>query len=162
LHDDNLPLRRLGTGSSRLLVAALQHDAGPEHIALIDEIEHGLEPHRIARLLKYLKTPKGPNDFAPPQIFMTTHSPVAIRELTAPDIFAVRSVAGVTIVTSVSLAAKDLDTAQRHLRGTPEAFLARKILVGEGSLQRYLPGRQGGFQNDPVHHRIRRSSKLSK
>jgi hypothetical protein len=30
------------------------------------------------------------------------------------------------------------------------------------SLQRYLPGRQGGFQNDPVHHRIRRSSKLSK
>jgi hypothetical protein len=54
LHDENLPLRRLGTGSSRLLVAALQHDAGPPHIAIIDEIEHGLEPHRVARLIKYL------------------------------------------------------------------------------------------------------------
>ena len=58
LHDNNLPLRRLGTGSSRLIVSALQHDAGLRHIALIDEIEHGLEPHRLARLLKYLKSPK--------------------------------------------------------------------------------------------------------
>jgi putative ATP-dependent endonuclease of the OLD family len=42
LHDGKLPLRRLGAGSSRLIVAALQHDAGGSHIALIDEIEHGL------------------------------------------------------------------------------------------------------------------------
>jgi putative ATP-dependent endonuclease of the OLD family len=132
LHDGNLPLRRLGTGSSRLLVSALQHDAGPPHIAIIDEIEHGLEPHRVARLLKYLKTPKGAADAAQPQIFATTHSPVVIRELSAPDIFAVRSTAGVTIVASVSSLARDLDTAQRHLRGTPEAFLARKVLIGEG------------------------------
>jgi putative ATP-dependent endonuclease of OLD family len=45
LHDGDLPLRRLGTGSARLLVSALQHDAGPPHVAIIDEIEHGLEPH---------------------------------------------------------------------------------------------------------------------
>ena len=57
LHDGQLPLRTLGTGSSRLIVSALQHNTGGSHIALVDEIEHGLEPHRIARLLKYLRNP---------------------------------------------------------------------------------------------------------
>jgi putative ATP-dependent endonuclease of OLD family len=136
LHDGSLPLRRLGTGSSRLLVAALQHDAGPSHIAIIDEIEQGLEPHRIARLLKFLKTP--PVAAPRPQIFITTHSPVVIRELTAPDIFSVRSTAGVTTIASVATMAKDQNTAQRHLRGTPEAFLARKVLVGEGRTEQGL------------------------
>ena len=138
LHDGNLPLRRLGTGSSRLLVSALQHDAGPPHIAIVDEIEHGLEPHRVARLLKDLKTPKRGEGAVQPQMFVTTHSPVVIRELTASDIFAVRSSAGVTTVASVSGLARDLDTAQRHLRGTPEAFLARKVLVGEGRTEQGL------------------------
>jgi hypothetical protein len=138
LHDGDLPLRRLGTGSARLLVSALQHDAGPPHVAIIDEIEHGLEPHRIARLLRYLKAPKAAPDAAQPQIFATTHSPVVIRELTAADIFSVRSDAGITTVKSVSASAKDADTAQRHLRGNPEAFLARKILVGEGRTEQGL------------------------
>jgi len=133
LHDGKLPLRRLGTGSSRLIVSALQHDAGGSHIGLIDEIEHGLEPHRIARLLKFIKSPAGAEDAAfSPQIFMTTHSPVVIRELKAEDIFAVRSESGGTEVKSVAATARDLDTAQRHLRSTPEAFLARRVIVGEG------------------------------
>jgi putative ATP-dependent endonuclease of the OLD family len=72
LHDGKLPLRRLGTGSSRLIVSALQHDAGGSHIALIDEVEHGLEPHRIARLLNYLSSPSvDDGKTAPSQIFMT-------------------------------------------------------------------------------------------
>jgi putative ATP-dependent endonuclease of OLD family len=67
LHDGKLPLRRLGTGSSRLIVSALQHDAGESHVALIDEIEHGLEPHRIARLLKYLSSPPMEPGVSPPR-----------------------------------------------------------------------------------------------
>ena len=59
LHEKNLPLRQLGLGSSRLFVAALQDQARANaSIALIDEVEHGLEPHRIARLLRQLKAPK--------------------------------------------------------------------------------------------------------
>jgi hypothetical protein len=142
LHDGDLPLRTLGTGSSRLLVSALQHNAGGSHIALVDEIEHGLEPHRIARLLRYLLTPPV-NDIddsnqaskaflALPQIFLTTHSEVVIRELRARDIHAVRCHNGETRVRSVEGTAESPDAAQRHLRGFPEAFLARKILVGEG------------------------------
>ena len=139
LHDGKLPLRRLGTGSSRLIVSALQHDAGGSHIALIDEIEHGLEPHRIARLLKYVKTPTTDVDnIPPPQIFMTTHSPVVIRELAASDIFAVRSRNGVTKVRSVATTAKDFNTAQRHLRHSPDAFLARRVAVGEGRTEQGL------------------------
>lgn len=140
LHDGKLPLRRLGTGSSRLIVSALQHDAGGSHIALIDEVEHGLEPHRIARLLKHLRSPNVDenNKIPPSQIFMTTHSPVVIRELTATDIFTVRSNAGVTEVRSVAETAKDLDSAQSHLRRSPDAFLARRILVGEGRTEQGL------------------------
>lgn len=63
---------------------------------------------------------------------MTTHSPVVIRELAAHDIFTVRSKAGITEVRSVAATAKNLDTAQRHLRGSPDAFLAQRVLVGEG------------------------------
>ena len=139
LHDGKLPLRRLGTGSSRLIVSALQHDAGGSHIALIDEIEHGLEPHRIARLLKYLQSPTtGKGKALASQIFVTTHSPVVIRELTASDIFAVRSEVGVTEVRSIATTAKNLETAQRHLRSSPEAFLARRVLVGEGRTEQGL------------------------
>ncbi|NKE73731.1 ATP-dependent nuclease [Candidatus Manganitrophus noduliformans] len=133
LHDGKLPLRRLGTGSSRLIVSALQHDSGGSHIALIDEIEHGLEPHRIARLIKYIKSPPiGDTKVSASQIFVTTHSPVVIRELIARDIFTVRCEVGLTKVRSVLATTEDLNTVQRHLRATPEAFLARRILVGEG------------------------------
>lgn len=138
LHDGVLPLRKLGTGSSRLIVSAFLHDAGPSHIALIDEIEHGLEPHRLARLLKHLKVPKDGKNGVQSQIFLTSHSPVVIRELTAPEIFAVRSTAGVTAVLSVSSISKDPNRAQAHLRASPEAFLARKVLVGEGRTEQGL------------------------
>lgn len=139
LHDGKLPLRRLGTGSSRLIVSALQHDAGGSHIALIDEVEHGLEPHRIARLLKYLKTPPEDGTSSPPsQIFMTTHSPVVIRELNAADIFTVRAEAGTICVTAAEAAASDANTAQRHLRAVPDAFLARKVAVCEGRTEQGL------------------------
>jgi len=142
LHDGNLPLRTLGTGSSRLIVSALQHNAGGSHIALVDEIEHGLEPHRIARLLKYLLMPPVDDEEqitsatgAAPQIFLTTHSEVVIRELRARDIHAVRCQDGETKVRSVAITAATPEVAQRHLRSAPEAFLARRILVGEGKTE---------------------------
>jgi putative ATP-dependent endonuclease of the OLD family len=86
---------------------------------------------------------------APSQIFMTTHSPVVIRELKAEDIFAVRCVAGTTDVKSVAGTARNpktigedglkalwrrvfLGRIRGFLRRSPEAFLARKIIVGEG------------------------------
>jgi putative ATP-dependent endonuclease of OLD family len=117
-----------------------QHNAGGSHIALVDEIEHGLEPHRIARLLRYLSSPppeedSGQKGAVAPQLFITTHSPVVIRELKAADIQTVRSFAGHTEVRSVATAAETSDIAQRHLRSSPDAFLARRVLVGEGKTE---------------------------
>ncbi|CAN7660811.1 AAA family ATPase [Phenylobacterium sp. LjRoot225] len=143
LHDGPLPLRTLGTGSSRLVVSGLQHNTGGPHIALIDEIEHGLEPHRIARLLRHLRNaPLGDDEAAgeaasifPPQVFMTSHSPVVIRELGAGDLRAVRRNGGRVSVGDIAGTAETLHEAQRHLRANPEAFLAPRILVGEGKTE---------------------------
>src|SRR3546814_4989268 len=54
---------------------------------LIDELEHGLEPHRIIRLLGSLGAKEAP---PPLQVFMTTHSPVALLELSGNQLFVVR------------------------------------------------------------------------
>ncbi len=53
LHSEaGIPLKGLGIGSTRLLIAGLQRMAAQTaSIILIDELEHGLEPHRIMRLL---------------------------------------------------------------------------------------------------------------
>ncbi|MBA8907493.1 ATP-dependent nuclease [Aminobacter ciceronei] len=128
LHDDGLALRNLGTGSSRLVVSALQYDGG-DTITIVDELEHGLEPHRIARLVRYLKKERKNPDT---QVFLTSHSPVVIREAGAEDIHTVRSKTGTVTVSAVTQAAVDLDQAQRHVRASPDAFLARRIIVGEG------------------------------
>lgn len=50
-----VPLRSLGTGSSHLLVAGMQRAAAQRaSVALVDEVEYGLEPHRLTRLLNSL------------------------------------------------------------------------------------------------------------
>src|SRR5262249_47785685 len=66
-----VPLRGLGVGSSRLLTAGLQRKAAKQSsMLLIDEVELGLEPHRIVRLLGALGAKEAER---PLQVFMTTH-----------------------------------------------------------------------------------------
>jgi len=128
LHNEaGVPLRSLGTGSARLLIAGLQRMAAETAtIALVDEVEYGLEPHRLARLLDSL----GAKDAACPlQVFMTSHSPVAIRELSGNQVFVVRTQAGRTAVHEVGVA----DDVQSTLRADPEAFLAKSVVVCEGA-----------------------------
>lgn len=122
-----VPLRSLGTGSARLLIAGLQRmAAGTATIALVDEVEYGLEPHRLARLLDSL----GAKDAALPlQVFMTSHSPVAIRELSGDQVFVVRATIGRHDVRKVGVA----DDVQSTLRADPEAFLAKSVVVCEGA-----------------------------
>jgi len=130
LHHGELPLRVLGAGSARLMVAALQHQAGlSAPFAIIDEVEHGLEPHRIARLLKYLK------DTPTQQVFLTTHSPVVLEELAVADVLVVRRASdGRVTVHRASGGSKDVDP-QRIIRTDPNAYLAPAILVCEGKTE---------------------------
>ncbi|HSI49181.1 MAG TPA: AAA family ATPase [Ideonella sp.] len=128
LHSESgIPLRSLGTGSSRLLIAGL-HRAAAEaaSIVLVDEIEFGLEPHRLTRLLGSL----GSKEKAPPlQVFMTTHSPVVLRELSGAQLFVVRATGGIHGVLQVGTG----DDVQSTIRSYPEAFLARTVVVCEGA-----------------------------
>ncbi len=131
LHDGaGIPLRNLGVGSSRLLVANLQAVAAEDSaISLIDELEHGLEPYRIARLLHTLgskdATPRG-------QVFLTTHSPICVRELAARQLWKVhRDVAGTLSVVELGVGEDDQGT----LRACAEAFLAPHVLVCEGATE---------------------------
>lgn len=128
LHDeDGVPLRGLGIGSTRLLIAGLQRKAAAHSsIILIDELEHGLEPHRIIRLLGSL----GAKDAPPPlQVFMTTHSPVALRELSGRQLFITRSSVDRHNVRALGTA-QDI---QSTIRLYPDAFLAPKVVVCEGA-----------------------------
>ncbi len=129
LHDAaGVPLRSLGTGSSRLLVAGMQRAAAQQaSVALVDEVEYGLEPHRLTRLLNSLGAKENP---PPLQVFLTTHSPVAVRELNGNQLFVVRkSPDGAHQVLQVGVA----DDIQSTIRADPEAFLARSVIVCEGA-----------------------------
>ncbi len=125
--DDGVPLRALGVGSTRLLVAGLQRKAAKESsVLLIDELEHGLEPHRIIRLLGSI----GAKEMPPPiQAFLTTHSPVALRELRGDQLWVVRKLAGVHKLDLVGTT----DPIQGTIRSQPEAFLSRSVVVCEGA-----------------------------
>ena len=131
LHDDQgVPLRRLGTGSSRLLVAGLFHSQlAPEGIALVDEAEFGLEPHRIARFLRLLGA--GVDDGA--QVFLTTHSPIVVRELRSKELAIAHLdlARGRHEITNVADVETGLDN-QGLVRSNTEAFLAVDVMVAEG------------------------------
>jgi hypothetical protein len=127
LHDaEGIPLRSLGLGSIRLLVAGLQRCAADKaSLLLVDEVEHGLEPHRILRFLDTL----GAKEDAPLQVFMTTHSPVVIRELSGEQLFVMRQIEGSHVVRLVGTD----DDIQGTIRLFPEALLAQSALVCEGA-----------------------------
>lgn len=128
LHNENgVPLHGLGTGSTRLLIAGLErHAAGRGHIVLADELEYGLEPHRLIRFLGSL----GAKDAIPPlQGFLTTHSPVALQELRGDQLFVVRESGGQHEVRKVGTA----NDIQGTIRAFPEAFLARSVVACEGA-----------------------------
>jgi putative ATP-dependent endonuclease of OLD family len=130
LHDEDIPLTGHGLGTRRLISLAIQEKAfsGGE-ILLIDEVEHGLEPHRLHHLLRHLKK-RAAEDRG--QVLMTTHSPVAVEVLQARDISVVRSQDGTTVARQVP---GELDEVQGTLRAGPSAVLASRVVVCEGKTE---------------------------
>lgn len=130
LHDGEMPIRQLGMGSRRMLLCGIQKQSLEErHITLFDELELGLEPYRIARLVKHI------NDDITGQYFLTTHSPSVLRELSVEQLHVVHK--NEHEVRVVSTTNKDLETLniQGQLRSSAEAFLSKKIVVCEGATE---------------------------
>ena len=157
LHDSGVPLRLAGLGSRRLATLAIQKSAIAEGaIVLVDEIEHGLEPHRIIGAIAQLKgdQTKAALEGKPVgHVLMTTHSDVALGEAGEDSLHVIRidrpgRIATVTApITPASL--------RPLLRFTPRALFARRILVCEGytevglllGLREHWPARNG---NKPI------------
>lgn len=130
IHDGDIPLRQLGLGSRRMILCGIQNaDNESRHITLVDEIELGLEPHRIARLLNSIS--KADNG----SFFITTHSPTVLKELTINELNIVHSVDGiVSILHAGNSEYSDLDI-QGKIRSSAEAFLSKKIMICEGATE---------------------------
>jgi len=130
LHDGDIPLRQLGLGSRRTLLCGIQKMGLEEgHITLFDEVEFGLEPHRITRLIKHVREDRRG------QYFLTTHSPTVLRELTVKELYVVHSKGGVIqIISAAKDGLKQLEV-QGKIRSSTEAFLAKKVVVCEGATE---------------------------
>jgi hypothetical protein len=153
LHNERVPLTGYGLGSRRLVSLAIQEKAFTDGaLVLIDEVEHGLEPHRLHYLLRHLKR-RAKDDIG--QVILTTHSAAAVEALQAADISVVRNVGGETVVCGVP---GELDDVQGALRAGPSTLLARRVVVCEGktemgvvrSFLRHWDG-QRAAQDKPVH-----------
>ena len=130
LHDGVVPVRMAGLGTRRLAALAIQRASVPAGaIVLVDEIEHGLEPHRIRHTLKVLRDAVDPATAVSGsvgQVLLTTHSPTTLVELGCQHL-AVCSRRGGRL--EISTPSEEL---QALLRRDPDAFLARRLLVCEG------------------------------
>jgi len=125
--EEGVPLKGLGVGSTRLLIAGLQRKVSERSsLLLVDEVEYGLEPHRIIRFLGSL----GAKDATPPfQVFMTTHSPIVLRELSGNQLVVLRK----GHEKHEALPVGSYDSIQGTIRCLPDAFLATSVLVCEGA-----------------------------
>ena len=137
LHDSGVPLRLAGLGTRRLATLAIQKSAISEGtIVLVDEIEHGLEPHRIIGAISQLKADQA--SAAATQkpvghVLMTTHSDVALGEVAAESLRVVQTDPA-TRQTDIRRPASP-DPLRALLRFTPRALFARRILVCEGNTE---------------------------
>lgn len=145
LHDGDIPLRQLGLGSRRMLLCGIQKIGLEEgHITLFDEVEFGLEPHRIIRLIKHVREDRRG------QYFLTTHSPVVLRELTVKELYIVHSKAGKVEIISAAKEGLEEHEVQGRVRSSAEAFLAKKVLLCEGATE---VGFLRGFDDHQVENK---------
>jgi hypothetical protein len=121
---DGVPVRAAGLGSRRLLALAIQKQArSTSVVALADEIEHGLEPHRLRHLLTKLR-----RDGL--QVLMTSHSETAVAELGVSCLGIVRASG------NGSIEVKHPDVSlQDVIRKMPEAVLSRRVIICEGATE---------------------------
>lgn len=114
----SLPLASWGAGTRRM--TALQIAAASEaesSITAIDEIERGLEPYRLRKLVKSLQA-------QPAQSFVTTHSAVAINAADQASLWYLDA--------SGQIGPLPREKIARQQDRDPETFLSRFAVIAEG------------------------------
>lgn len=132
LYDGPIPLQAFGLGSRRLAALAVQQAGiGKSSIVLVDEVEYGLEPHRIRKLLKILC-----EDRTEGQIIMTSHSPTAVLARVVDELRFTRRTNGHLDVLTCDKSSRD--ALQSVLRKCPLAVFARSVIICEGKTEESL------------------------
>lgn len=131
LHSGAVPVGNAGLGTRRLLALGLElGNREADGLLCIDEIEHGLEPHRIRHLCSVLASLVEPGEGGNGgQVIFTSHSPVVLGELGSSGVTVVRNRAGLVEARAVP---PDLTAL---IRSTPDALLASRVVVGEGKTE---------------------------
>lgn len=142
-NDVALPLSSWGAGTRRMSALEIASSTDKEaSITLIDEIERGLEPYRLRKLIKILAGQHG-------QIFLTTHSPIAISCAEDAHLWYLDS-AG-------SIGALPRDKIGPQQKRDPKTFLARVAVIAEGPTEvgflQYLLER--AFKGNPLDYGVR-------
>jgi putative ATP-dependent endonuclease of OLD family len=120
-HGVLLPLATWGAGTRRLAALAIADALQDGHpIALVDEVERGLEPYRQRQLVKAIAEARG-------QSFITTHSASVIGAAATASLWYVDARSSVGELPRAKIA--------RHQAKDPEAFLARLTIVAEGATE---------------------------
>ena len=113
-----LPLTSWGAGTRRIAALAIaEQNQGEAPIALVDEVERGLEPYRQRSLMNKLQAGRS-------QVFVTTHSPFAIAATADASLWYVDH--------EGRIGALEPKKTARHRKSDPETFLARLAVVTEG------------------------------
>lgn len=130
--DDKVPFVQRGLGSKRLLSIGMNVSACDDGtLVLVDEVETGLEPYRISSLINQFRS-KFKNQG---QLIMTTHSRSVVCECGIDELCVVNNVAGELKVHQLNKAEDIRGDIQGIIRGEPDAFLCKRIIVCEGKTE---------------------------
>lgn len=133
LHSRDLPLSTYGLGTRRVVAIGLQLAACQgASVLLLDELEHGLEPYRVRRLVRSLRSRVTDPDLPTRQVVTTTHSSVAVEQFKATEgeLHVVHAYSDETV--RVQPVPGEL---QKSVRTAPESYLAKQVLVCEGKTE---------------------------
>ncbi|HUZ97617.1 MAG TPA: ATP-binding protein [Edaphobacter sp.] len=142
-HGVSLPLGTWGSGTRRMVALEIASAAEKEvSITLVDEIERGLEPYRLRKLVSVISDEEG-------QAFITTHSPVAIACSEKAQLWYMDANGNVGALARGKIAAQQ--------RRDPETFLAKVAVIAEGPtevgfLKFFL---EKAFGSAPLDHGVR-------
>ena len=132
LQGNGIPLRSAGLGTRRLLAVGLELGRTSKgSLVCLDELEHGLEPHRITHLVRTLQRLVQPKVEGEPggHVLFTTHSPAVLGELGAAGVSVVRTEGDETVVQAVPAGMVAV------VRAAPDALLSRRVVVAEGKTE---------------------------
>lgn len=132
IFDGNVPFLQRGLGSRRLLSIGMNVSAFTDGtLVLVDEVETGLEPYRISSLINQLRSQFKESG----QVIMTTHSRSVVCECNVDELCVVNTHDGELSLNLLNEIKDIQGDVQGIIRGEPDAFLCKRIIVCEGKTE---------------------------